>query len=307
MSVSIAPTCWVPSDQTSLLAEAVDLSSGKELAYTYQDRIPLSGAGVDASGIPVTIQRPWSPSMTVTLTAPDALPLGSLAYEESSAGTTAVFAVTPQQGSGSDHVDAGIYVLAESIHPGYPDAVQIEGSVLEIPTGQHGFLSFQGRATRITPPTSGGATIAVDLTNMLPAISSSSIAAAADAGAAAPSVITWTSTAPLTEADAVVAWWSGSTSSVYMTWTFFGPGTTTSFTFPSLPAAAPAFNPTTFDFVSPILFGVDVSFFAGYGDFKGSFTSFLPGYGLIQRSTAGIAPILPALGSARFTSLSAND
>ncbi|HEY2514447.1 MAG TPA: hypothetical protein VGI39_26465, partial [Polyangiaceae bacterium] len=73
------------------------------------------------------------------------------------------------------------------------------------------------------------------------------------------------------------------------------------------PAAAPAFNPTTFDFVSPILFGVDVSFFAGYGDFKGSFTSFLPGYGLIQRSTAGIAPILPALGSARFTSLSAND
>jgi hypothetical protein len=78
------------------------------------------------------------------------------------------------------------------------------------------------------------------------------------------------------------------------------------FSFPVLPAGAPAFNPETLNAPALVVYALDVSFYAGYGDFKSGFASFFPTQGLTSDTVDPITPILPALGSARLTSVSTN-
>ena len=304
---TIYAQCLGSAGQLSLLAYALD-TNFNELAFTFQKGISvLDDGGFD--GFPVSFTGTWSPPATVELSTPlSAVPMGTLVYEESSGGE--ITAESPGPPIGLVAEDGGLqdYSFAATSHPGYPDAVQVEGSVFAANAPANA-IAMQARATRITPPTSGGA-IAVDVTNMLPPIMSASFGAG-DAGASPPA-ITWTTAAPLSEADAVVAWVWGSASplsDVYMTWTFFGPATTTSFSFPTLPPGATPFDPGLLASTvvnPPVVYAIDVSFFGGYGDFKTGFASFLPGQGLTGNEPAnGVVPLLPSLGSARVTTYSA--
>jgi hypothetical protein len=293
---SLDPDCS-PVNQVSLLALAVD-GDDDQLAYTFEDRILTTGAGT--SGIPVSISRPWSPVSTMTLTTPaTTLALGTLAYEESSAGTIAVSSAAPALGSAATDADAGIYSFPAPTHPGYPDAVQIEGSVYAA-TSTPTFLSVQARATRIAPP-SGGGTMAIDLTSLLPPISSASV----QTETGSP-VVAWTTAAPLTDADVVAAWVTGTSSDgTAMTWTVFGPAAATSFSLPALPAGTAQFTPSSS--APPTVYALDASFFTGYADVKTSFASLVPGNGLTDSGPlVGVIPFLPSLGSARLTSFSTN-
>jgi hypothetical protein len=296
------PIGCAQSDVVSPIFLAYD-STYTEIGYTFQKNVALDGNGVDGGGIPVNVTHPWAPSATMTLTTPiTALPLGSLAYEESSGGTVDESSFAPGMGSQDEDMDAGIYMTTSTMHPDYPDAVQIEATVYEVQPTQAAFLSFQGRATRIPPPTSAG-TLSVDLSNLLPAIT----AASYTGNVGTPTAISWTTAAPLSDADGLVVWFDGmNAGNAYATWTVFGPATATSCTLPTLPPSAANLAPSTVWAVLPTTFAVDVSFFAGYADFKTTFESFSPGAGLLSEPGFGLVPILPALGSARITSLSTN-
>jgi hypothetical protein len=299
---TVSSNC-LTSDQASLFVFASG-SSG-EVGYAFQKNVPIDGPGVDAGAIPVSFAGPWSPSTTMTLTTPiTTLPLGSLAYEEASAGTVVESSFPPGVGSQDEDVDAGIFFTTSTMHPDFADAVQVEGSVYEAPASETAFLSYQGRATRIVPPTSAG-TVSVDLTNLLPAITAATSSTVGAGGTGAPTGVTWTTAAPLSEADAIVVALSGVTSSsTSVSWTIFAPASATSVHLPALPASAAALTPSALSSPFPTVYALGVSLYAGYADFKTAFQSYLPGPGLFTEPALGLVPILPALGSARITAFS---
>jgi hypothetical protein len=288
--------------RTSLLGIAYGDAGAGEVAYTYLDGIDLSSGGQDG-GIPVAITQPWSAAQRVTVTAPDTSPLsGDIVYEESSSGVIWASGGLFGQGWPDDDVDAGQYEVPANAHVGYPDSVQIEGALLQNPPSS-AELAIQASAMRVPPPT-GGERFAVDFSNPLPEITSASITLG-DAGAgASQGTIAWTPAAPLTGADAVVAWVTdfGLQDGEQTTWMIVGPSTATSFAIPALPAGTTALDWSELNTnLSPIVYALDVSSFAGYGDFKRAYSTMRPVLGTISQPTFGVIPLLPAGATARLT------
>src|SRR6202020_2380002 len=125
--------------QFPILARAQD-SSGNEIAYTYEkgnDVTPDGGLPDGDDGVlPISVGRPWSTSVaTQTITAlnvppiPDAGLTGvtenvTLTYSEYAGGVA-----LSAPGGVSTVDDAGDQTETFSLHPGYPDVVQLEAYV----------------------------------------------------------------------------------------------------------------------------------------------------------------------------------
>ena len=296
------------SGQFSLLARTFD-DNEQEIGYTYQDGNSMQGAGPDG-GIPIALARAWSPPVVSNLTTPSVFPSfrwGAFVYEEESAG--GIFYSGGQSPGPILPPDGGPFVIPVVSHIGYPDAVQVEESIYEETSSPY-FVSAQASATRIAAPTES-ATIPIDaLSNALPAVLSLSVVS--NAGAPSPTEFAWTTAAPLTDTDMVAASMSWSSTAGYVTWTVFGPPTVTSFRLPALPTQVASLYPPSTQVtpnagITPVVYAVDASFLAGYGDFKTTFSSFVPGLGLLvvtkygEGFSSGLVPFLPVLGSARLT------
>jgi hypothetical protein len=184
-------------------------------------------------------------------------------------------------------------------HPGYPDFVQTEATVVKGVSDGDALATI---ATRSAPP--GGATTAYDFAALLPFISGATLDTSTPARARA----SWTTEGPVAADGAIVRmeWTMLDDAGVFQrsSWTVVAPPSVTSVTLPALPASESAWAPPAgADFSAPpVVALVEADFVAGYPALKAAAASFRPTEGL-RHGYGAIAPPLPVAGTVRMTSL----
>jgi hypothetical protein len=263
--MNLEPQCATAAGLFPALAVA-DGPSG-ELAFFFQNgNNALPDGGPPEGGVlDLTMSGTWTTSGTQTLTASNlpttVLSEGVLAFTEVAEG------LPYTQASSINVTDAGPVTQSFASHPGYPDFVQSEVNVLAsnsdiVSGGETGnWQSMAAIATR----TSTTSPASFDLSQLLP------IVTAAGVGYDDPThpTVSWTTSAPVTTADAVIAviTWSGTTGG---TWTIVAPATTTLLQVPSLPTGNTLGPPSTASYSqTPLVILMDASFWSGYADARG--------------------------------------
>jgi hypothetical protein len=153
------------------------------------------------------------------------------------------------------------------LHPGYSDFVQSEvnfepstDSTTIGSTNNGGNVS--AIATRSAPSVSSAA---FDLSTSLPILTNALV----DYSNATRPSVTWTSAAPLTATDGLIASMSWSTEGPSGSWSFVVPPTMTVVQAPVLPAAFSTWGPSSDDgFQNPTVLALEATFWTGYPAFR---------------------------------------
>jgi hypothetical protein len=190
---------------------------------------------------------------------------------------------------------------------GYADSIQAEANLSTFGNNS----SISAIATRASAPAASGTT-SLDMSQLLPAIASSSLDTSSDAGVAQP-VVTWALTAgdagSIGSANGVVVSISWTDGSANGQWTLVAPPTASQVQPPALPSAVSAYAPSSSSNWGspPVVAIVQASFIPGYAGLRAQagtagFTSLV-----IQSYTGG--PIVPPLqtdGTLQLTAITAN-
>jgi hypothetical protein len=300
--MNLEPQCATPAGQFPALAVADGVSG--ELAFLFQKgNSALVDGGLpdgDVLDLPITGSGTWAASGTQTVTATNTpasiFQQGTFAFSEVASGlpyTQASAMVAPDGGPMSADFPA---------HAGYADFIQSEVNILAsnadtISGGGNGnWDSIAAIATRAAP----GTPASFDLSQLLP------IVTAAGMGYDDPThpTASWTTSAPVTTADAVIAviYWGGTTSG---SWTIVAPPTSTLLQVPSLPAGNTMGPPSTANYYGPpLVILMNASFWSGYADARvgASGVMALANAGVNYSGTA-VVPPLPVDGTLSLSEL----
>ncbi|MBX3185385.1 MAG: hypothetical protein KF819_00155 [Labilithrix sp.] len=288
-----------------LLVVARDSESGEELGFTFKKgNSVLFGDGGVASSITVQPTSAWSTAKTshvVNVTkSPAAGAGGVIFYNEmvGGVGTTSAQSFTADPG-------AGAQARTFTGHPGYADFVQTTAEVRDYPSE----AAISAVSTRAPTPTAN-TSASVDLSTLLPLITSATLNTATPARPA----VSWTASGSLAAADGslVVIRWFQETADppISGTWSIVTSPTKTSVTFPALPASASSLAPSasaSFD-QPPLIVTVEASFIADYTALRAaSATLNAPDAVFTSAPYGGIVPPLPAAGTLRATAWTRNN
>jgi hypothetical protein len=274
------------------------------LGYVYKNDNVLPADGGVAH---VTPTGPWSTiagSQDITLaTVPNAAGYPHTGLSEIADGVP----YAPSYSSAS--TDDGGVTETFPWHPGYPGALQSEGT-LSVNLNDYSQLSVTSIATRGAPPSGPDGSTSLDLSTLLPLIDSATV----DSSVAGRPSVSWTTEAgSLASADGaiVVLGWTATDdggNGIQGTWTVIAPPTATSVQVPALSTSAAAWAPgPDANFATPLVMVVEGSFLSGYAQLRSQFASLPPSTNLIRGEGEGpIVPPLPVDGTLRLTAFTTN-